>query len=160
MKISSRPWLKLEITRDIFLISKTPRLWTPLSLPVIGFGGTSCLDKTAGPWIWQLISGAEVRNEWSYACNPLCLCPQYWMFFWCCKLLLDFTDSIKVWSSLDIYRVYTKEWCGFKSLQEIYFSPYTGTTYTVSSGNCPSFSYVNHNPSMCAPWVTRHTSTR
>ena len=38
------------------------------------------------------------------------------------------------------YRVYTKEWCGFKSLQEIYFSPYTGTTYAVSSGNCPSFS--------------------
>ena len=39
-----------------------------------------------------------------------------------------------------IYRVYTKEWCGFKSWQEIYFSPYTGTTYTVSSDNCPSFS--------------------
>ena len=31
-------------------------------------------------------------------------------------------------------------WCSFKSEQEIYFSPYTGTTYTVSSGNCPSFS--------------------
>ena len=38
------------------------------------------------------------------------------------------------------YRVYTKEWCGFKSWQEICFSPYTGTTYTVSSGNCSSFS--------------------
>ena len=39
-----------------------------------------------------------------------------------------------------IYRVYTKELCGFKSKQEIYFSPYTCTTYTVNSGNCPSFS--------------------
>ena len=38
------------------------------------------------------------------------------------------------------YRVYTKECCRFKSSQEIYFSPYTGTTYTVSSGNCPSIS--------------------
>jgi len=40
----------------------------------------------------------------------------------------------------EVYRVYTKEWCGFKSLQELYFSPYMGTTYTVSSSNCPSFS--------------------
>ena len=37
-------------------------------------------------------------------------------------------------------RVFTNEWCSFKSKQEIYFSPYTGKTYTVSSGNCPSFS--------------------
>jgi len=37
---------------------------------------------------------------------------------------------------------YTKEWCGFKSKQEIYFSPYSSTTYTVSSGNFPSFSCV------------------
>ncbi|KDR12353.1 hypothetical protein L798_13777 [Zootermopsis nevadensis] len=37
---------------------------------------------------------------------------------------------------------------------------YTGTTYTVSGRNCPSFSCVNYNPSMCAPWVTRHTSTQ
>ena len=59
-----------------------------------------------------------------------------------------------------IYRVYTKEWFGFKSKQEIYFAPYTSTTYTVSGGSCPSFSCVNHNPSMCAPRVTRHTSTR
>jgi len=36
----------------------------------------------------------------------------------------------------DMYRVYTKEWCVFKSEQEIYFSPHTGTTHTVSSGNC------------------------
>ena len=28
----------------------------------------------------------------------------------------------------------------FHKFKEIYFSPYTGTTYTVSSGNCPSFS--------------------
>jgi len=28
----------------------------------------------------------------------------------------------------------------FQMLKKIYFSPYTGTTYTVSSGNCPSFS--------------------
>ena len=40
------------------------------------------------------------------------------------------------------------------------FSPYTGKTYTVSSGNCPSSLCVNHNPSMCALWVTQHTSTR
>jgi hypothetical protein len=38
----------------------------------------------------------------------------------------------------------------------MYFSPYTGKTYTVSSGNCPSFLCINRNPSMCAPWVTRH----
>ena len=37
-------------------------------------------------------------------------------------------------------RVYTKDWCGFKSERKIYLSPYTGTTYTVSSSNCPSFS--------------------
>jgi hypothetical protein len=30
----------------------------------------------------------------------------------------------------------------FQKLLKIYFSPYTGTTYTVSSGNCPSFSYT------------------
>jgi hypothetical protein len=35
-----------------------------------------------------------------------------------------------------------------------------GTTYTVSGSNCPSFSFGNYNPSMYAPWVTRHTSTR
>ena len=28
----------------------------------------------------------------------------------------------------------------FQKLTKIYFSPYTGTTYTVSSGNCPSLS--------------------
>jgi hypothetical protein len=39
---------------------------------------------------------------------------------------------------------------------KIYFSPYTGTTYTVSGGNCRSFSFGNYNPSVCAPWVTRH----
>ena len=39
-----------------------------------------------------------------------------------------------------LYSVFTNEWCSFKSYQEIHFSPYTGTTYTVSSGNCPSFS--------------------
>ena len=39
-----------------------------------------------------------------------------------------------------LYRVYTKECCGFKSLQKICFSTYKGTTYTVSSSNCPSFS--------------------
>jgi len=44
-----------------------------------------------------------------------------------------------------VYRVYTKEWCGFKSEQEIYFTPYTGTTHTVSSSNCPSFSCVISN---------------
>jgi hypothetical protein len=44
------------------------------------------------------------------------------------------------WICRGKYRVYTKEWCNFKSKQETYVSPYTGTTYTVSSGNCPSFS--------------------
>ena len=39
-----------------------------------------------------------------------------------------------------LYRVYTKECCSFKSLQEIYFLPYKGTMYTVSSGNCSSSS--------------------
>jgi hypothetical protein len=38
-----------------------------------------------------------------------------------------------------IYRVFTKEWCGLKSWQEIYFSLYTNKTYTVSSSNCLSF---------------------
>jgi hypothetical protein len=35
------------------------------------------------------------------------------------------------------YKAYTKEW-----LLKNYFSSYTGTTYTVCSGNCPSFSCV------------------
>ena len=39
-----------------------------------------------------------------------------------------------------IYRIQAKERCGFKSEQEIYFSPYTVTTHTVSNSNCPSFS--------------------
>ena len=43
---------------------------------------------------------------------------------------------------MELYRVFTNEWCIFKSQQEIYFSPYTGKTYTVSSDNRPSFSYV------------------
>jgi hypothetical protein len=30
----------------------------------------------------------------------------------------------------------------FQKLLQMYFSPYTSTTYTVSSGNCPSFSYA------------------
>ena len=47
--------------------------------------------------------------------------------------------SVFITTNVQIYRVYTKEWYGFKSEQEIYFSPYTSTTYTVSSGNCPSF---------------------
>jgi hypothetical protein len=34
---------------------------------------------------------------------------------------------------------------------KLYFSSYMGTTYTVSSGNCPSFSCVDYNPSMCVP---------
>jgi hypothetical protein len=41
---------------------------------------------------------------------------------------------------LKIYRAYTKEWCGLKSEYKIYVSHYTGTTYTFSGGNCPSFS--------------------
>jgi hypothetical protein len=68
----------------------------------------------------------------------------------------------------NVDRIYTNEWCGCKSKQtnktnsmvwvrertipterppavakvhlKIYFLPYTGTTYTVSSGNCPRFS--------------------
>ena len=36
--------------------------------------------------------------------------------------------------------MFTKEWCGFQNQHEIYFSPYTGKTYTVSSGKYPSFS--------------------
>jgi hypothetical protein len=36
--------------------------------------------------------------------------------------------------------MYTKEWCGFKCYETIYFSPNTGTAYTVSSRNCPSLS--------------------
>jgi hypothetical protein len=32
--------------------------------------------------------------------------------------------------------------------------------YTGSSGNSPSLLFINHNPSMCTPWVTQHTSTR
>jgi len=43
------------------------------------------------------------------------------------------------------YRVYSKQWYGFKSKQYIYFSPYTGTTYTISSSNCPSFSCANNS---------------
>ena len=61
------------------------------------------------------------------------------------KQLLKLFLSLQVAELLEIphcaiYRVYTKEWGGFKSEQEIYFSSYKGTTYTVSSGNCPSFS--------------------
>jgi hypothetical protein len=48
-------------------------------------------------------------------------------------------EELQLVGAKQIYRVYTKERCGFRSEQEIYFSPYTGTTYTVSSGNCPSF---------------------
>ena len=54
-----------------------------------------------------------------------------------------------------LYRVYTKDWCGFKSQQEIYFSPYTGTTYTISSGNCPSFSCATSSTLLmltAGPW--------
>ena len=56
----------------------------------------------------------------------------------------DFSDAVSASETYCfvkyIYRVYTKEWCGFKSQQGIYFSLYTGTTYIVSNGNCPSFS--------------------
>ena len=31
----------------------------------------------------------------------------------------------------------------------MYFSPYTGTTYTVSSGNCPSFSRATSSSLHC-----------
>ena len=51
----------------------------------------------------------------------------------------SFTGTGRKETSLK-YRVYTKELCGFKSKQEIYLSPYAGTTYTVSTSNCPSFS--------------------
>ena len=64
-------------------------------------------------------------------------------FFIGCDIYRLFTESHRwVYQLLEffcLYRVYTKEWCSFKSKQEIYFPPYTSTTYTVSSGNCPSF---------------------
>jgi hypothetical protein len=41
---------------------------------------------------------------------------------------------------MDKYRVYRKEWRSFKSWRKKYFSPYSGTTYTISSENCSSFS--------------------
>jgi len=48
-----------------------------------------------------------------------------------------------------IYTGYTqKNGAVSKVKKEIYFSPYMGATYTVSRDNCPSFSRVNHNPSM------------
>jgi hypothetical protein len=37
-------------------------------------------------------------------------------------------------------QAYTKEWWGFRSYWRIYFLPYTGATYTATSGNCPDFS--------------------
>jgi hypothetical protein len=35
---------------------------------------------------------------------------------------------------------YTEEWCGSRSWWRIYFDPYTGIAYTVSSGSCPDTS--------------------
>ena len=60
-------------------------------------------------------------------------CPASWKRVLLCCIHTHTHTHIK-------YSVFTNEWCGFKSYQEIYFSPYTSTTYTVSSGNCPSFS--------------------
>jgi len=50
------------------------------------------------------------------------------------------THDPYIYTYIHTYRIYKKECCGLKTSQEIYFSPYTGTPYTVSSGNCPSFS--------------------
>ena len=50
--------------------------------------------------------------------------------------------------SCSLYRVDIKELCGFKSEQEDYLSLYKGTTYTVSSGNCPSFSCATSSSSL------------
>jgi hypothetical protein len=44
----------------------------------------------------------------------------------------DFMTCVK-------YSAFTKEWCSFKSWKKKIFSPYMGTTYTVSNGNCPKF---------------------
>jgi len=85
------------------------------------------------PWDWQ-----GNKEMLSYRKPYVILCSA------CLQLRSRLTISQKSTffsrNSNIIYWVYTKEWCGFKSQQEIYFPPYTGTTYTVSSGNCPSFS--------------------
>ena len=75
------------------------------------------------------------------ACQLVCLSPDNqclnsWAYF----LFVCMYVCMCVCVCVYIYRVFTNEWCGFKNYQEIYFSPYTGRTYTVSSGNCPSFS--------------------
>jgi len=54
-----------------------------------------------------------------------------------------------------LYRVYTKEWCGFRSYQKMYFSPYMCTTYTVSSGSCQSFTCTTSSSLLmltAGPW--------
>jgi hypothetical protein len=52
----------------------------------------------------------------------------------------EFHNSYFSPSTILMYRAYTKEWCGFKNYYKMYFSPYTGITYTVISGSCSSFS--------------------
>jgi hypothetical protein len=54
--------------------------------------------------------------------------------------LLDSPEnSYKVILNKEAYRVYTKEWCYFKSWKKMYFSSYTSITYTANSCNCLQF---------------------
>jgi hypothetical protein len=57
-----------------------------------------------------------------------------------CVLIQSWSHCRRKIKRFSKYRVYTKEWCGFKSWYKMYFSPYTGKTYTVGCGNCTRYS--------------------
>jgi hypothetical protein len=59
-----------------------------------------------------------------------------------------------------LYRVFTKNGTVSK-INNKFISHLTRAKLTPSAAaTVQSFLCINHNPSMCAPWVTRHTSTR
>jgi hypothetical protein len=99
---------------------------------------------------------------------------QYVLFFFMHSLFTTLCDSNKmimpIMGRVNIVINLKSDVCGY--IQGVYsrmvrFKKLTrnlfilhGQNVTVSSGNCPRFLCINHNPSIYAPWVTRHTSTR
>jgi len=98
------------------------------------------------------------RFHWKYnwfSCNfylPLFLinftflsnlnfCDKFLQFLIPRQTLLYILTAALFTHSLTVIQGIHKRMVRFQKLtKEFYFSPYTGTTYTVSSGNCPSFS--------------------
>jgi hypothetical protein len=62
---------------------------------------------------------------------------------------------------LDLYTWYTQKNVAVSKVNKKFISHLTRAQRTPSAAaTVPSFSCVNHSPSMCAPSVTRDTSTR